>query len=385
MNVNELYDAAKNYAAVIRNVKPEFCSDAGSTVTLIVTDGSEIVSGVTGVKVCDNDIAVIPSEFSAMTDMISMDKTRAKQMVTVSLVDYSIVRPCNESLVCLCKIDVNNYGCEVVVSESEIQFVSDLISTEDSEEKSSILDNMGAPADFANGFDFDDDNPFLDTKNDASETEAVPTLQYANDAPPAAFGGGAQGYQQGYPQGAQFNGQPMQGSFGGQPMQNRAFSGQPMYQQPMYPQQQMYAQQQPMYPQQAGYPQQAYQQPMHPQQQMYPQQQPMYPQQAGYPQQQQAYQSQPVSTPLDQAAPYKQAQVNSGSVYTDKSEMVSQYLGEGGGAFKKRLGSFLGDEQEPHDSPAAPEVMNPQLSTSELKRLAKEKKKAAKSQGRSLF
>ena len=353
MNVNELYDAAKNYAAVIRNAKPEFCSDAVSAVTLIVTDGSEIVSGVTGVKVCDNNIVVIPSEFSAMTDMISMDKTRAKQMVTVSLVDHSIIRPCNESLVCLCKIDVNNYGCEVVVSESEIQFVSDLISTEDSEEKSSILDNIGAPADFASGFDFDDDNPFLDTKNDASEAEAVPTLQYANDTPPAAFGGGVQGYQQGYPQGVQFNGQPMQGSFGGQPMQNGAFNGQPMYQQPMYPQQ------------------------------MYPQQ-PMYPQQAGYPQQQ-AYQSQPVSTPLDQATPYKQAQVNSGSVYTDKSEMVSQYLGEGGGAFKKRLGNFLGDEQEPHDSPAAPEVMNPQLSTSELKRLAKEKKKAAKSQGRSLF
>ncbi len=351
MDISAFYTTAKNLVEKIKVEKPAYVSDKNSAFCLIKAENGKLYSAVSGIKaVNENEITTADAESIAVNAMFAEGVHTAAEIIVISADNFKVLRPAKECLDMLISADAANSKCSVAVSSSEAVAASD-VNYDIAYDTQAEAPALGSAADFADGFDFDETNPFFATPADNAQTE-VPTIQnqplYQQNTQQAA----QPMYQQGYPQ-----------------------QGQPMYQQQGYPQQG----QQPMY-QQQGYPQQG-QQPMY-QQQGYPQQgqQPMY-QQQGYPQQgqqsmyQQGYPQQGVQMPYNSADNLSVAANNNASVYTDHSEFVSQYVSGSSSAFKKRLGNMLTSDDASDDYD---EDGTDSISKDELMRQAKEKKKLAK-------
>ena len=394
MQINELFEKVKSYADKIAETKPYYSIDSECTLCIIVTDTQELYSGVSSIKVNDNGIENVPAEFNAIMSMIFENKSKVSQMAIISIADKSPRMPADNCLDFILRIDDGNSGCEILAAEDKCITAGDLktaftpmsdalfsiapetdapaaeeSSGDENAEETKSEPELGVPAEFVSGFDFDETNPFYEPETTEDSKDVPPPVQAITDTPinpygdaivmnggsPQQMGGFPQQPMGGYPQ------QPYQQPMGGYPQQP--------YQQPMggYPQQPY---QQPM----GGYPQQPYQQPMggYPQQ---PYQQPM----GGYPQQpyQQpvgGYSQQFYQQPMDNAAPYA-GNVGTASVYSQTSMPFQPQSADtsdennDSSMMKQRIVSLLGDSQK---------VSEPTLSKEEMMKRAKEMKKAAK-------
>ena len=356
MVINSFYNTAKTYAEKIRQEKTAYYKEPGATLTLVMSEEQEIFSGVTSIKINEGKVDTIHSEAIAIMSMIAANQPKAKQMVTIAFKDQSVVKPCDECLDLLLKADADNGKCEIAIAPTQSETAINLKSQatnitaefleKDTKTEVENVPDLGAPAEFVSGFEFDADNPFL--AGDEEIPEEVKTIASEAAKNPPAFepgmmqqpGYAQQMYQQGY-----------------------------MQQQPgMYPQQQGFIQQQPgMYPQ--GFVQQ--QPGMYPQQQGFMQQQPnMYAQQQVFAQQPSAsafaqgtnvsvHVSDVISAPHDE--PYEP--VKAASKYADTT---------GGNVLKQRLASLFEEDEDDEGG------NNATMSKEDLENQAKEMKKSAK-------
>lgn len=338
MDSASFYNMAKNYADKLKNEKPDLSSTA--CLCLIITDTQEIFSGVTGVGITEGNVEEVSAQYNAVASMIVSKNVKAKQMLIINITDYRIITPDDTDLNLLFRASSENGSCEVIIAVDQTKTALQLISSSTSvseeflntsfDEPDETSENLGTPAEFVNGFEFDESNPFAaepDTSAESTENtdNSPPKFLYnqpdPNQLPPY------QGYPQGYP--------PPQGYPAGYPQGYP--TGYPQGYPAGYPQQ--------GYPPQGAYipPQGAY---IPPQSAYIPQ---GYPQQGGS-----AYMNHGGSAYMNQggyptAAPagsiYQPQQ--GGSRYGGQSQMASSdYIGDGGSSFKNRLDKFLDDEEE---------------------------------------
>ena len=298
MKTSALYGIAMDYAETVKKAFPAYVAD-DAELCLIQTADQEMFTGVTSVRIEDDEAVKVSAEENCINSMISEKNTKASQMITVSIADGSVKEPSEDIIELLIRANITNRDCGVAVSKNEEKTVVEFLPSQGESES-------GAPAEFVSGFEFDESNPFFEAEGQAPE----PTTAHPNTQDPKFL----------YNQPGQ--GQPQQGGFQGQNMGGFPQQGYPQQGMNGYPQQGM-----------AGYPQQGMN---------------GYPQQGmnGFPQQNQsAYMGNPMA-----AAPVASSGVTSayqgGSVQLsrDQSAMVSQFLGGGGGSFKKRLASFMDDD-----------------------------------------
>ncbi len=360
MVINSFYNTAKTYAEKIRQEKTAYYKEPGATLTLVMSEDQEIFSGVTSIKINEGKVDTIHSEAIAIMSMIAANQPKAKQMVTIAFKDQSVVKPCDECLDLLLSADADNGKCEVAIAPTETETAINLKSqatniTAEFLEKDTAVEvenvpDLGAPAEFVSGFEFDADNPFLASEEEIPEE--VKTIASEAAKKPQTIDPGLM-QQPGYAQ------------------QMAAYQQQGFVQQQpgMYPQQQGFVQQQPgMYPQQQGFFQQ--QPGMYPQQQGFVQQPGMYPQQQNFAQQPSAsafsqganksvYVTDVISAPHDE----KYEPVKAASKYAETT---------GGNVLKQRLASLF-EEDEDDDG-----GNNATMSKEDLENQAKEMKKNAK-------
>ena len=370
-----LYNTAKDYIKKIKDQQLNYTLTPECRLTLVVAENEKIYSGVTGVKISEGEIEMVHSAWNAIAGMIIDENVAAAQMITVKFDDLTIEKPCDACIDMLYKASSRNSRCDIILSETESTPASAIRAA--SSPAASLGENpdLGAPAEFVSGFDFDETNPFATSggPQEDDENSQADALHSLYEHPEEAQQKGAAGFNpyqnpgvppQGYPQ----QGYPQQG-----------------YPQQGYPQQ-GYPQQ--GYPQQ-GYPQQGYPQQGYPQQ-GYPQQ--GYPQQ-GYPQQNPYNQAAPMQQGVPQQSAYQTAQpYNGGGLASSRimnsvnvsrnasqymeSKQLSESLGGTGGSFKKRLANFIDDDDEDLDNIFDDD--DKALSKEDMKRLAKEQKKQAK-------
>ncbi len=361
MVINSFYNTAKTYAEKIRQEKTAYYKEPGATLTLVMSEEQEIFSGVTSIKINEGKVDTIHSEAIAIMSMIAANQPKAKQMVTIAFKDQSVVKPCDECLDLLLNADPDNGKCEIAIAPTQTETAINLkaqatnITAEflekDTKTEVDNVPDLGAPAEFVSGFEFDADNPFL--AGDEEIPEEVKTIaSEAAKNPPVVEPGMMQ--QPGYAQ-------QVYQQQGGFVQQQGGF----VQQQPIYQQQGTYMQQ-PMYQQQGAY----MQQPMYQQQGGFVQQQPVYPQ--GYAQQPSAtafsqgankslYVTDVISAPHDE--PYEP--VKAASKYADAST--------GGNVLKQRLASLFEEDEDDEGG------NNATMSKEDLENQAKEMKKNAKS------
>ena len=400
MDISTLYSTAKNFADILKQSKPNFTADPDSNICLIVADDQEIYTGVTSVTVNSEGVPnVLSAEYNAAL-LMNAANAKAVQMIIISFEDHSFFEPDEKTLKYLMHASVENGSCDVVMSPEESEKAASMLPESSNDFFSGFDDApaaVGAPADFASGFDVDSANPF-NAAPPQSNAENAPQSLYSQPAEAQQMG--ASGFQNPY---ANQGGYPQQP--GGYPQQPGGYPQQPGG----YPQQPGgYPQQPSGYPQQpSGYPQQPGGYPQQPG--GYPQQPGGYPQQpGGYPQQNgrfpqanpyyagggtSAYQNNPQN-----AAPYRQLYDGHSTHIGGAAPVHSAYQGTSsvimpgasGGAFKNRLKKFLGEDAVDTPTPteaetsAAPgnfiqgEAQEEALSRSEMLKLAKDKKKVAK-------
>ena len=179
MVISSFYNTAKSYAEKIKAEMPSVFEKEDFTITLIMAEeDQQIFTGVTTYTISEGNVDTIHSEAIAVMSMIAANKPKAKQMITVSFSDLKVVKPCDECLDMLLGADADNGKCEIAINFSNSETAINLKSQatnisadfleKNTEEEVSVPD-LGAPAEFVSGFEFDADNPFLAESEEAVE------------------------------------------------------------------------------------------------------------------------------------------------------------------------------------------------------------------------
>ena len=358
MDIATLKNKATALSEKIRTEKSSY-APMGSELCLVAAEDGTIYSGITGITVSGDDIAVCSAADFALNAMKAAGKTIAAQLLIFDIGSEMTVTPDAETAAKFLDMNGSNSRCVAACDGNRETPLGELAGSSD---------EGLAPSEFVDGFSVDKSNPFYE---EAAPSEPVAASSFLFDdsgtstSADSLENNGAQAQQpqqgagQGYPQQGGYMGQgyPQQGGYMGQgyPQQggymNQGYPQQGGYMNQGYPQQGGYMNQ--GYPQQGGYMNQGY-----PQQGGYMNQ--------GYPQQGYGMQGgQEFSNPYQQMQNMQMPQAATGvtaatSVYnstTTQSVMTpqaseylkSEYLtknGSSGTAFKKRLGNFLDDDDD---------------------------------------
>lgn len=216
MGTNVFYNMVKEYAESLIKQRPE--SMAGdNAICAIFTSKHDIFTGVAGVS------QSVSAEHLAIQSMCNAGQTKARQMITISLADFSVLSPNAESAseliktnpendkceifvatnesVKACKLDLNNekffdgFDVHENVTESAVKNTfgqMGLVSDSNTEETDTSVNQqkLGAPADFSSGFDIDVTNPFYEAP---AEDKEVTTIASASANKPVNTLGGSTG------------------------------------------------------------------------------------------------------------------------------------------------------------------------------------------------
>ena len=216
MEISSLYNTAKNFAETLKGKRPEL-TQYDACLCLIIADSGDIFSGVSTISINEGAVEDVPAERIAVMSVITAKHIIAKQMIVISLDDYSYFKPEDEALSLLVNSSVDNSSCKVVLSPEEEVAAATLAPESAAPDFLSGYDELAAPADFASGISVDESNPFNAEDN---KQEGAPNSLYEH--PEEAQQQGASGFpnlvgqQQGYPQPGGFpqqQGYPQQGGF----------------------------------------------------------------------------------------------------------------------------------------------------------------------------
>ena len=210
MEINALYETAKYFAGILKQRYPYLEENADSCLALIVAESGDVFSGVSSIAINEGTPEILPAEEIAAMSLVTSGQ-KASQMIIITIDDNSFFEPSENSLRLLVNAAPENGSCQVALSPEESATAASLIPNmaEDfmsgyddfdvSEETSSESiasdsdsSSLGAPAEFANGFDIDETNPFASSSSSNSEVKSF------YDQPADAQQQGASGFNNPY-------------------------------------------------------------------------------------------------------------------------------------------------------------------------------------------
>ncbi|MCM1133355.1 MAG: hypothetical protein NC340_07775 [Ruminococcus flavefaciens] len=198
MATNVFYNIVREYAEALVKQRPDCVSGDDTAICAILTSKHDVFAGVTGISLNNGTVQYVPAEYLAINAMCGAGQTKARQMITLSLADFSVMRPDSDGVEMMLEADEENGKCEVFVAQSESVKASEFagsVQPEKSEDFFSGFDGqgtvaesagnsafekmglvsdsqenepvkkapeLGAPADFSSGFDIDVTNPFYE-------------------------------------------------------------------------------------------------------------------------------------------------------------------------------------------------------------------------------
>lgn len=210
MGTNVFYNMVKEYAESLIKERPD-CASADNVICAIFTNKHDVFNGIAGISSGDSTVQP-PAEYLAINAMCNAGQTKARQMITISLTDFSVIQPNIDSAKKLIETDSDNEKCEIFISTNqsvkaceiagnihadetgnnelsggfEVQ-ENDIESTDSGEfEKTEPVSDtqesvgndvkssgLGAPADFSSGFDIDVTNPFYEAPAEDKEVKTI--------------------------------------------------------------------------------------------------------------------------------------------------------------------------------------------------------------------
>lgn len=184
MALNVFYSMVREAAEQIVRREPKLAFSANAHICAILAKNYDIISGVSSLYMINQTAGIIPAEYMAVVAMNNADMTRALQMITLSLADFSVVVPNAAELMIVQSLDPANTKCNVYISPSEYVPITSLIGEEEAENeevKEDLSEKAPAPAD--SGFSVPDI-----TETPAS-VAAAPQPAVSSDAMSGFFSG----------------------------------------------------------------------------------------------------------------------------------------------------------------------------------------------------
>ncbi|MBR3900998.1 MAG: hypothetical protein IKJ60_05555 [Ruminococcus sp.] len=150
MALNVFYSMVREAAEQIVRREPKLAFSANAHICAILAKNYDIISGVSSLYMINQTAGIIPAEYMAVVAMNNADMTRALQMITLSLADFSVVVPNAAELMIVQSLDPANTKCNVYISPSEYVPITSLIGEEEAENeevKEDLSEKAPAPAD----------------------------------------------------------------------------------------------------------------------------------------------------------------------------------------------------------------------------------------------
>lgn len=130
MDAYNLYNIAKEYAEKVWQERGDFVSTYYATITVVVSDGGHIYTGITGLTVNYGDVEILRSEKGAIASMLLDGQSYAKQMITLSFKTRQFAKPDTDSLSLLYELDHRNANCVLMTGEDQFITVGEVIGAE---------------------------------------------------------------------------------------------------------------------------------------------------------------------------------------------------------------------------------------------------------------
>lgn len=150
MALNVFYSMVREAAEQIVRREPKLAFSANAHICAILAKNYDIISGVSSLYMINQTAGIIPAEYMAVVAMNNADMTRALQMITLSLADFSVVVPNAAELMIVQSLDPANSKCNVYISPSEYVPITSLIGEEEAENeevKEDFSEKAPEPAD----------------------------------------------------------------------------------------------------------------------------------------------------------------------------------------------------------------------------------------------
>ncbi len=164
LDIQSFYTSAKKLATAVKEQKPEYVND-DACLCLIVTDSNQVYSGVTSIAFNQDAIEPLRAEKIAIMSVLAAGHAIAKHLILLSLKDFSIQMPDEESMLLLVNSSIDNSGCQIITAEDKKVPAATLVPASQAPDFFSGYDDtadtpLGSPADFANNLQLDASNPF---------------------------------------------------------------------------------------------------------------------------------------------------------------------------------------------------------------------------------
>ena len=130
MDAYKLYNIAMEYAEKVWQERGDYVSTYYATITVLVSDGGHIYTGITGLTVNYGDIEILRSEKGAISAMLLDGQTFAKQMVTLSFKTRKFADPDRDCLELLYELDPRNADCDIMADKETFISVGEIIGEE---------------------------------------------------------------------------------------------------------------------------------------------------------------------------------------------------------------------------------------------------------------
>lgn len=211
MGINVFYNIVREYAEALIKQRPDCISYGNTSICAVLTNKHDVFAGVTGISLNNGAVQPVPAEYLAINAMCSAGQTKARQMITISLTDFSVLKPDNSGIEMMLETDSENSKCEVFISPNESVKASEIVGNVDNDSSDDIFDGfdsqnietvsaednafekaefvsdvqetatetekkpleLGSPADFSSGFDIDVTNPFYEAPAEDKEVATI--------------------------------------------------------------------------------------------------------------------------------------------------------------------------------------------------------------------
>lgn len=130
MALNVFYSMVREAAEQLIRREPKLAFSANARICAILAKNYDIISGVSSIYMINQTAGIIPAEYMAVVAMNNADMTRALQMITLSLVDFSVVVPNPSELMIVQAMDPANTKCNVYISPSDYVPITSLLENE---------------------------------------------------------------------------------------------------------------------------------------------------------------------------------------------------------------------------------------------------------------
>ncbi len=126
MAMNVFYSMVKEFAEQLLAKEPKIALSANAQLCAILTKDHDIISGVSAVYMLNENMGIIPAEYMAVVAMNNAGITRALQMITINLSDFSVVMSNPGELYLVQSLCPENIKCNVYVSPTNYIPISTL-------------------------------------------------------------------------------------------------------------------------------------------------------------------------------------------------------------------------------------------------------------------